>query len=117
MNIFKILNTNGRRAAAVEFWPLLFKAGTKTHRLALHQTSGGIWVVSDPESGGRICEVTGLARGVRTSSRGIGPREAARMARTNLAELVERVTADEFNRRLETARTKYADSDRVEVTK
>ena len=108
MNIFKILNTSGRRAAAVEFSPLLFKAGTKTHRLALHQTSGGTWVVSDPESGGRICEVTGLVYGVRTSSRGIGPREAARLARVNLAELVERVTADGFNGRLEVARVKYA---------
>lgn len=117
MNIFKILDANGRRAAAVEFWPLLFKAGTKTHRLALHQIFDGCWVVSDPESGGRICEVTGLVHGVRASARGIGPREAARLARANLAELVERVTIDAFNRRLQVARTEYAEPDRVEAAK
>jgi hypothetical protein len=110
MNTFKILDIKGRRATAVEFWPLLFKVNNKTHRLALHQTSGKTWVVSDPESGGRICEV-------RTNSRGIGPREAARLARANLAELVERVTADGFNRRLEVARVKYAAQSDYEAVK
>ena len=113
MNIFKILDPQGRRGAAVEFVPILFKAGTKTHRLALHQLSGGVWVVSDPESGGRICEVSGSLYGVRTSSRGAGPRAAARLARKNLAELVKKVSADRFNARLKIARATYAEPVKV----
>ena len=107
MNIFKLLDKQGKRTIGVEFTPLLIKAGTVTRRLALHRLAG-LWLVSDPQSGGRICEVAGSSRGIRVSSRDVGPREAARLAKAHLAEFIEKVTPDGFNQRLAAARAKYA---------
>lgn len=106
MNVFKMLGKNGKRTIEIEFTPLLIKAGTVTHRFALHRLSG-LWIVSDPQTGGRVCEVAGSYRGIRVSSRDVGPREAARMAKAHLAEFIEKVTPEGFNQRLAAARAKY----------
>jgi hypothetical protein len=80
----------------VPYTPIRVVVAGKQHDLALHK-SGAQWQVSDPLSGGRVCDVTGLYRGIRVSSRGIGTREAKTLAIAQVQAKAERIGSDRFN--------------------
>ena len=107
MPTFKRLTPEGVHEGEVEYRPIIIQSGDVKHRLALHRFSFG-WVVSDPISGGRVCEVTRLYKGVPCSSIGLGPREAAKRAQEHLAGFIARVTPEGFNKRLQAAREAYS---------
>jgi hypothetical protein len=108
MATFKNLDPNGTRTFDVEYTPLNIKVGDTPYRFALHKIAYG-WVVSDPVSGGRVCDVPALYKGIaRVTSSHLGPREAAKRAKEHLAEFVEKVSPEGFNQRLAQARQKWA---------
>jgi streptomycin 6-kinase len=106
MPTFKRLTPEGVHEGEVEYRPIIVKSGDIKHRLALHRVSFG-WVVSDPVSGGRVCDVAAIYKGMRCSSVNLGPTEAARRAQEHIAALISRVTPDGFNKRLQEARKAY----------
>ena len=61
-----------------------------------------------PISGGRVCDVTRLYKGVPCSSINLGPREAAKRAQEHLAGFIAKVTPEGFNKRLQAAREAYS---------
>ena len=87
----------------VEFTPLIYIAGTVTHRLALHLEVGPLpnmmkqWRVSHPVIGATVCRVTGTYKGVPCSSRSMGPRDARMHAVACLDAMLERIGSDRFN--------------------
>lgn len=91
----------------VEYTPVHVSIGGHRRELALHKRCSE-WQVSDPVTGGRICEVHGMWRGIRVSSSEVKPPEAKRLAREQVEQLAAKVGADRFNARLDEAAKKFA---------
>lgn len=88
----------------VEYTPLIYIAGTQTHRLALHKRINTVlpesrreWVVSHPASGAKVLEVTSVYKGVPCSSAGAPLKQARADAIACLDALLERVGSERFN--------------------
>jgi hypothetical protein len=87
----------------VEFIPLIYTAGTVTHRLALHRETGSLpdsmkeWRISHPTIGASVCRVLGSHKGMPCSSRGMGLRDARMHAVACLDAMLERIGSDRFN--------------------
>ena len=77
--------------------PLIFTAGTETHKLALTKNINDVWIVSDLKSGAKILTVNGNYKGVPCSSRGFTLKLARECAVGDLEGLVNRIGSDKFN--------------------
>lgn len=81
----------------VPYSPLMFIAGSQTHKLALSKNRLGAWVVSDPKCGAKIVTVQGTYKGVPCSSKGFSLKLARQCAIADLEELAGRIGSDKFN--------------------
>lgn len=87
----------------VGFYPLMFTAGTVTHRLALHKEASGLpdtykqWQVSCPTVGAKVCMVRSHYKGVPVSSGRLTVTQARAAAMESLEALLERIGSDKFN--------------------
>jgi hypothetical protein len=87
----------------VPYTPIIFTAGTTTHRLALHRVVGALtarhrnWAVSHPVIGARVCEVIGALHGMPVSSRHLTTKQARAAAMVQLERLCERIGSEKFN--------------------
>lgn len=80
------------------YTPLMVIAGTQAHKLALHKTSLGNWVVSDPKSGAAIVRnISGWYKGAPVSTRNFTLREVRALALSEVDTLISRIGADRFN--------------------
>jgi hypothetical protein len=92
----------------VDYVPLIFIAGTVTHRLALHREIGALpntmksWRVSHPVVGASVITVYVTYRGMQCSSAGIGIKRARMHAMAALNALLERIGSDNFNSVIDT---------------
>tara|TARA_R110002126_G_scaffold27033_2_gene90965 strand:- start:45 stop:383 length:339 start_codon:yes stop_codon:yes gene_type:complete len=89
--------------APVPYTPIIFLAGTTTHRLALHREAGAApasyreWAVSHPIIGAKVCRVTGTVKGVPVSSRHLTTKQARAAAMAQIAAMCERIGSNKFN--------------------
>ena len=89
--------------APVQYTPVLFIAGTVTHRLALHREAGTApasyreWVVSHPVIGAKVCRLAGSHKGMPCSSKGLNSKQARAAAMEQLNALCERIGSEKFN--------------------
>ena len=89
--------------APVPYTPIIFIAGTVTHRLALHREAGTApasyreWAVSHPVIGAKVCRVTGTHKGMPCSSRGLTSKQARAAAMDALTATCERIGSAQFN--------------------
>ena len=87
----------------VPYTPIIFTAGTTTHRLALHRVAGALtarhrtWAVSHPIIGARVCEVISALHGMPVSSRHLTTKQARAAAMVQLERLCERIGSEKFN--------------------
>lgn len=91
---FTMAFKGGAAPARVEYTPFNVQVGAHVYTLALH-LQGAQWTVSDPRSGYRLFVVAGSLRGIRTSSAGVGMREARELARAQVLIAAERVGGPE----------------------
>jgi len=94
-NTFTIRNEGGVPGDTVGYTPLIYTAGSCTHRLALH-THEDVWVVSHPVVGARIAFVRGTFD-VHARADFHGVRDARQLAIRTLDALLERIGSDKFN--------------------
>jgi hypothetical protein len=93
--------------APVSYTPIIFTAGTTTHRLALHREAGAApdayreWAVSHPVIGAKVCRVTGTVKGLPCSSKGLNSKQARAAAMAQLEALCERIGSAKFNATIE----------------
>lgn len=79
-------------------YPVIFLAGTMAHKLVLHKTELGNWVVSDPKSGAAVIpRMTGHYKGCPVSTAGLTVRQAQALAMAELEILVSRIGSEKFN--------------------
>ena len=89
--------------APVPYTPIIFTAGTTTHRLALHREASAApvsyreWVVSHPVIGAKVCRVTSFYKGMPCSSKGLNSKEARAAALAELEAMCERIGSEKFN--------------------
>lgn len=108
MQTFLMLDRlTGARTLPIEYRPIKVTVGDLTHTLALHQ-SAGRWLISDPITGGGICEVGATYKGMPVSSKDLGVREARLAAASTIKQMIHRHGAAEWNARLAAARVRYA---------
>ena len=88
---------DGSEISTVKSHLLICHAGSVTHALHLHKDASGIWVVSDPVSGGQVLRVQGSYKGVPCSSYGMALRDIRGSAQAQIEALIERVGSDRFN--------------------
>lgn len=112
---FQPRGRNGKLLPAVEYVPLLFIAGTQTHRLALHRSLNRAlpdkhkdWHVSEPTTGMHVRTVVGIYKGVPTGSNGYNQREARLAALGTLEALLVQIGSDKFNDTINKAKEKLA---------
>lgn len=94
--------------APMEYTPIVFIAGTQTHRLALHRDIASAaapndfrdWVVAHPGIGAIVCRVRGWYKGMPVSSRGFNTPQARAAAILSLDALCERIGSESFNARI-----------------
>lgn len=102
----------------VDYTPLIYTAGTVTHRLALHHETGELpvsykqWAVSHPTIGAKILNVTGSYKGMPCSSARLGVREARMHAIACLDAMLERIGSDKFNATIATQLDRLDNSQR-----
>lgn len=94
--VFKMA-LRGGEFKSVAYSPLMFTAGSETHKLALAKNDAGDWVVSDPKTGGKVVTVDGVYKGVPCSSRGFPLKLAREFAVASLEVLLNRVGSEKFN--------------------
>ena len=81
-----------------KYTELMVIAGTQVHKLALHKTTLGNWVVSDPKSGAAIVRnVPGWFKGCPISTRGFTLREVRAFAQGEVDNLISCIGSDRFN--------------------
>lgn len=104
MNTFTMHDKTGQPfGAPVPYTPVLFTAGTVTHRLALHREAGAApasfraWVVSHPVIGAKVCRLTATHKGVPVSSKHLTSKQARAAAMAALEALCERIGSEQFN--------------------
>jgi hypothetical protein len=89
--------------APVPYTPIIFTAGTTTHRLALHREVSAApasyreWVVSHPVIGAKVCRITVFYKGMPCSSKGLNSKEARAAALAELEAMCERIGSEKFN--------------------
>jgi hypothetical protein len=82
----------------VEYSPLMVIAGSTVHRLALHKSSNGVWMVADPKSGCVIISaIQGQYRGIRVTSKGMTLKEVRQLALADVELLIGRIGSERFN--------------------
>ena len=104
MKTFIMRDRNGQRfGAPVAYTPIIFTAGTTTHRLALHREASAApvsyreWVVSHPVIGAKVCRITVFYKGMPCSSKGLNSKEARTAALAELEAMCERIGSEKFN--------------------
>ncbi len=81
-----------------KYTELMVIAGTQVHKLALHKTPLGNWVVSEPKSGAAIVRsISGWHKGAPISTRGFTLREVRALAQGEVDNLISRIGSDRFN--------------------
>ena len=81
-----------------KYTELMVIAGAQVHKLALHKTALGNWVVSDPKSGAAIVRnLSGWFKGCPISTRGFTLREVRALAQGEVDNLIARIGSDRFN--------------------
>lgn len=104
MKTFRMSDKKGQRfGAPVAYTPIIFIAGSTTHRLALHREASAApasyreWVVSHPVIGAKVCRLTVFYKGMPCSSKGLNSKEARIAALAELEALCERIGSEKFN--------------------
>lgn len=105
VNKFKPACDKGADLPEIEYSALWFTVGDRNYRLALHLDQHPLrvpdakrsWIVSDPESGYKVCVVKSSLHGVPCSSAGIGKQLARQLAIADLGILVSRIGSARFN--------------------
>lgn len=87
----------GVRGEPIPYSPLMVIVGSEAHKLALHKNPHGHWVVSDPKSGAKVCDVNGQYKGIRVSSKGLSLRDIRQLALADADTIAQRVGPDRFN--------------------
>lgn len=85
----------GADPIAVTYEPLIYSRLSSVWRFALHK-SGRVWIVSDPISGGKLCEVTAFYKGCPVASGDLSLKNARLAALADIDALVDRVGFDRF---------------------
>lgn len=98
MKTFTITARDAKGKAIYESiaYVLVVTAGTENVRLGVHKDLTGSWVVSDPESGGKMANVNAYYKGVPCSSRHLGPKAAHQAAHQEVQALLELHGANKF---------------------
>lgn len=103
-NTFQPRDPKGKLLPAIDYVPLIYIAGTETHRFALHKSLNRAmpdekkeWHVSEPTTGLHVRTVAGSYKGLPCSSVGLGQRAARDAAVATLDALLERIGSAEFN--------------------
>lgn len=106
---FQMIRANGVREP-VEYYPIVYLAGSDTWRLALHRepvaAGKGDWIISDPVSGYRVTRVTAAHKGMSVASRHLTVTQARAAALMDLDFTVTRIGLPRFARVLAEAQTK-----------
>lgn len=112
---FQPRNAEGKLMASIEYTPMIYIAGTETHRLALHKSlnvhlpeSRKDWHVSDPVTGLHAITVRGSYKGMPCSSAGLGLKEARAAAMATMDEFLELIGSERFNSTIAKAKVKWA---------
>jgi hypothetical protein len=88
----------GIKVEEVGYSPLMVVAGSTTHRLALHKSSTGIWMVADPKSGAVIIRaVQGQFAGLRLDRSTMTLKEVRQLALADVELLISRIGSERFN--------------------
>lgn len=106
---FQMIRANGVREP-VEYYPIVYLAGSDTWRLALHRepvaAGKGDWIISDPVSGYRVARVTAAHKGMPVASRHLTITQARAAALMDLDSTVTRIGLPRFARVLAEVQTK-----------
>jgi len=107
--VFNLARAGGA-TEAVDYYPIVYLAGSDAWRLALHRepvlAGKGDWIVSDPVSGYRVCRVTATYKGLPTTSRDLTVTQARAAALIDLDTTVTRIGLERFARVLGEAQAK-----------
>lgn len=116
-NTFRPRDAKGKLMPAVAYTPMIYIAGTQTHRFALHKSLNWAmpdekkdWHVSEPETGMHVCTVTSDYKGLHMSSRGLSTPRAREAAMAVLDALCERIGSEKFNATLADTKAKLLNS-------
>lgn len=90
---------------ATPYDALIYSRQSSVWRFALHKV-GRAWVISDPVSGGRICEVSAFYKGCPVASGDLSLKNARLAALVDLDSLVDRVGFERFSHVLENQQMK-----------
>ncbi len=86
------------RVEEVKYTPLIVIAGSVVHKLALHKSSNGVWMVADPKSGAVVIKaVQGQFAGLRLSHSSMTLRDIRPLALADVEALIERIGSERFN--------------------
>lgn len=95
----------------VEYWPLKVIALDRPYTLAVSRGVSGFkddsWIISDPVTGLRVCNVTEYYKGCPIGSVGMGPRAAVRAAHEAIEGLLAMKGAHRFVAAIEAAAQKF----------
>lgn len=97
----------------IAYTPIYVIAGSSAYELALHRALGQIktslrkWVLSDPVSGVRICDVHAYYKGLPVSNTSMTTREAAAAAPHSIDTVLANHGALKFERAIAEAWAKY----------
>jgi hypothetical protein len=81
--------------ASTEYNPIIYTRLSSVWRFALHK-SGRHWIVSDPNSGAKVCTVTASYKGMPVASGDLSLKNARLAALIDIDHLVDRVGFDRF---------------------
>ena len=88
----------GVKTEEVEYSPLMVIAGSTVHRLALHKSATGIWMVADPKSGAVVIRaVQGQFAGLRPGRKVMTLKEIRQLALADVELLIGRIGSERFN--------------------
>lgn len=112
---FQPRDRKGKLMSAIEYTPLIYIAGTETHRFALHRNLTSAmrqdmkdWHVSELATGMHVRTVRSSYKGMPCSSRGLTLAAARRAAMATLDEFLESIGSDMFNKTIAKAQAKWA---------
>ena len=82
--------------APTPYDPLIYTRMTSVWRFALHK-SGRQWIVSDPNSGAKICTVTATYKGMPVASGDLSLKNARLAALIDIDAIVDKIGFDQFS--------------------
>lgn len=82
--------------APTPYEPLIYTRMSSAWRFALHK-SGRHWIVSDPNSGAKICMVTATYKGMPVASGDLSLKNARLAALADIDAIVDKIGFDRFS--------------------